>query len=83
MDEIKVEIKVEKLCVFHTFSSWVNHASSWIGGYSSRYEIVICIDKNGRLCHIGKQFMFARDNDLFPVTAYRLIKNTEKNEKQL
>ncbi|MDR1897986.1 MAG: hypothetical protein LBR10_14475 [Prevotellaceae bacterium] len=72
-----VEIKAEKICKFENFNSWVNHASSWIGVYNKLHDTIICIDKNGNSCHIGKQFMFARDNDLFPVTAYRLIKNTE------
>jgi hypothetical protein len=80
-DTVEITIKVEELCVFRTFQSWVNHASSWIGGYCSRQDTVICIDKNGYSCHTGKQFMFARDNDLFPITAYRLIKNTENDEQ--
>ncbi|MDR0829237.1 MAG: hypothetical protein LBN95_03885 [Prevotellaceae bacterium] len=77
MNITELTIKAEQICVFKTFDSWVNYASNWIGGYNPRYNVIVCIDKNGYLCDIGKQFMFARDNKLFPVTAYRLIKNTE------
>lgn len=69
-------IKYEKLCDFTSFLQWVNKASSWIGGHGN-LETIICLDKNGNACPTGKQFMYARDNDLFPVSAYRLIKNDE------
>lgn len=73
---MKVEINAEFLTTFDTFNEWVNKASSRIGGYPPS-DIIICLDKNGGACNIGKDFMFAKDNELFPVTAYRLIRNTE------
>jgi hypothetical protein len=73
---MKIEINAELIYEFHSFSDWVNKASTHIGGFP-RSETIICVDKNGNSCSIGKDFMHARDNDLFPVKAYRLIRNTE------
>jgi hypothetical protein len=72
---MKVTIEAEFICEFPTFMSWVNNASFYLGGYDKRFDTILCVDKNGCQCHIGKQFMYARDNDLFPVKAYKLIKS--------
>lgn len=74
-----ITIKAEFICEFETFMKWVNNASYYLGEYKKRDDTIICIDKNGHSCFIGKQFMHARDNDLFPVKAYRLIKNTDNS----
>lgn len=71
-----ITIKAEKICEFGSFQTWVNKAPSRLGGFP-KDEKIICVDKNGNACNIGSQFMYARDNDLFPVTAYRLVKNDE------
>jgi hypothetical protein len=73
---MKIEINAELIYEFRSFQNWVDKARSRIGVFS-RSEIIICIDKNGNSCNIGEDFMHARDNDLFPVKAYRLIRNTE------
>lgn len=55
---------------FDTFQQWVNHASSWLTGFrGSVGEPVsaICVDARGRRCHVGKDFMRARDEGAFPV----------------
>ena len=50
---------------FSTFIQWVNKATSWIGG-----ENALCVDKLGRVCRCGGDFMRARDEDAFPVRFY-------------
>lgn len=73
---MNIELKAEYVCEFIDFNNWVNKASSWIGGYP-RDQKVICIDINGNALTNGLDFMKARDNDLFPVKAYRLIRVSE------
>ncbi|WP_303829359.1 hypothetical protein [Asticcacaulis taihuensis] len=51
---------------FDTFQDWVNHASRALS--VPDYEAKpICIDNMGRRCHIGGDFMRARDEGQFPV----------------
>lgn len=47
---------------FRTFTHWVNHATSYIGGMNA-----LCADAQGRVCRIGADFMRARDEGAFPV----------------
>lgn len=47
---------------FPCFQTWVNKATSWIGGTNP-----ICFDAKGRRCRIGADFMRARDEETFPV----------------
>ena len=47
---------------FATFATWVNKATSWIGG-----ENALCADAKGRVCRNGGDFMWARDEEAFPV----------------
>ena len=47
---------------FATFATWVNKATSWIGGTNA-----LCADAQGRICRNGGDFMRARDGDAFPV----------------
>lgn len=56
---------------FPSFQRWVSKASSWYGHCGSRSEETIAIDKLGRICTHGKQFMRARDENTFPVRVYR------------
>ncbi len=64
-------IKGELLFEFNSFSQWVNKASSWFKPYKYGFSYV-CLDKNNNVCHIGEDFMNARDNNLFPVKVYVL-----------
>jgi hypothetical protein len=73
---MKIKINAELIFEFYSFASWLNNASRYIADFP-REEIIFCIDKNGNSCNIGEDFTHARDNDLFPVKAYRLIRNTE------
>ncbi|MGX7346385.1 hypothetical protein [Acetobacter oryzoeni] len=47
---------------FDTFQTWVNKATSWIGGTNPA-----CFDAQGRRCRIGGDFMRAHDEGTFPV----------------
>lgn len=47
---------------FPCFQTWVNKATSWIGGTNPA-----CFDAKGRRCRIGGDFMRARDEGAFPV----------------
>ncbi len=76
MEIVNIQVNAEYLCTFTSFDNWVNKASSWIGGFP-RNEKIICVDKNGNTLPDGKDFMHARDNDLFPVKGYRLIRSSE------
>lgn len=71
-----VTIQAELITTFDTFQEWVNKASSRIGDY--RHDEIVCVDQNGKILLSGKEFSFARDNSLFPVYAYRMIRNTDK-----
>lgn len=50
---------------FFDFNKWVNHARRYIGGKSA-----VCVDKKGRACKVGADFMRARDEGAFPVAFY-------------
>ena len=54
---------------FDTFQDWVDHASRALTLHGSVGESLpaMCIDAMGRRCHVGKDFMAARDDDAFPV----------------
>ena len=47
---------------FASFQTWVNKATSWIGGTNP-----LCADSKGRICRNGGDMMRARDECAFPV----------------
>lgn len=47
---------------FPSYHKWVQKAAGWIGGCNA-----VCFDAKDRLCHIGRDFARARDEDAFPV----------------
>lgn len=73
-----IVVGAKEICVFHSFQTWVNKGASWLGGRTkTRHDTILCLDKNGNVCKIGEDFMAARDNDLFPVTAYLLTRTID------
>lgn len=74
---MEITINAELITTFHTHSEWVNKASTTIGGFN-RSEQILCIDKNGDCLTIGHDFTIAKEKDLFPVKAYRLIRTSEQ-----
>lgn len=77
-----VNLQAEYLCTFHSFSNWVNNASSWIGGYS-KSEKLVCVDKYGNVLTCGTDFQHNKKHDLFPVQVYRLIRSSERDPNTL
>lgn len=81
---MQITINAVLLHTFETFGSWVSGAERVFAPYSKQMKIdsisIICIDANGSCCNIGKQWMYARDNGLFPVKVYRIVKSDEKDE---
>lgn len=53
---------------FRSFTQWVNKGSGWIVGYHKGR--VLCMDRLGRPCTIGQDFMRARDEKAFPVSYF-------------
>jgi hypothetical protein len=47
---------------FSSFTTWVNKATSWIGGTNA-----LCADAQDRVCRNGGDFIRARDEGAFPV----------------
>lgn len=76
---MNIQLEAEHVTTFHSFSEWVNKASSRIGGFP-RTQQIICVDINGNTLTCGEDFMSARDNDKFPVKAYRLVRTSEINK---
>jgi len=77
MEELKVN--GEFLFQFDNFTHWVNKASSKFRTYSHSGMVCVAFDKNGKVCHIGEDFMNARDNDLFPIKVYSLERAVNRN----
>lgn len=50
---------------FHCFETWVNKATSWIGG-----ENALCVDAKNRICRNGGDMQRAHDEGAFPVRFY-------------
>lgn len=78
---IEVTIKAEYLFEFGNFNQWVRKASQWFKPYKFGYHYV-CLDKENNVCHIGEDFMNARDKELFPVKVYALNRACQKPAKQ-
>ncbi len=76
METVQVQVNAEYLTTFQTFGKWVNKVTSQLGGHDLG-EKIICLDKNGNAVTIGKDFKYASDNNLFPITCYRLIRTHE------
>lgn len=77
LDEGNLLLKVDEVCKFVSFQMWVNKAIDWIGSFDPN-EKIVSIDKFGNSLNNGKDFQHARDTDAFPVTCYRLKRNTEE-----
>lgn len=54
---------------FECFQQWVNKARGWFeqAGMDGHH---VCVDDKDRICHIGRHFMLARDEDAFPIRVY-------------
>ena len=67
---LRVRVRLgDELFRFSSHSQWVNKAQSWFRGVRRGY---VCIDRKGRICQAGKEFMRARDEDSFPIIVYSI-----------
>ena len=69
-------IKVKrKLFSFSSQQDWVNKAQSWYANCGVRKGHYITVDAAGHVMHMGKCFMEAERQSLYPVTVYELQTN--------
>ena len=76
---MEIKINAKEITTFDTFSEWVNKASSRLSGY--RNDEIICVDKNNDVVLEGKDMMHARDNKLFPVKVYVVVRSSDRDAK--
>lgn len=76
VEKVRIAANAELITTFHSHHQWVQKASSRLGGYAQEQKI-LCLDVKGNTLTIGKDFAKARDNNLFPVKAYRMIRTSE------
>jgi hypothetical protein len=69
MAKITVEVGPE-LFRFETFQQWVNKAASWFRRAGVSSADVLCVDRRGRICTGGTEFIRANKEGTFPVVAY-------------
>ena len=71
-----LQVRGTYLFEFKNLSQWLNKAPSWFKPYKYGHSL-ICLDKRNNVCHIGEDFMVAKDNDLFPVKVYSLERTSK------
>ena len=76
-EENDLGVRAQEVCEFANFSSWVHNAKDWLGCFSQK-ERIVCFDSEGNALTCGEDFQYARDNNMFPIKAYRMIRNTEE-----
>lgn len=69
-----IKIKRE-LFRFHSQQEWVNKAQSWYANCGVRKGHYITVDAAGHVMHMGKCFMEAEKQGLYPVIVYELQTN--------
>lgn len=73
-DVLGIRIKRE-LFRFHSQQDWVNKAQSRYANCGVPKGYYITVDAVGHVMHMGKCFMAAEKNGLYPVTVYELQTN--------
>lgn len=71
-----VTIQSQLLTTYSTFQEWADRTSASTG--ADEDNCVVCVDQSNRILAAEEDFVFARDNDLFPIYAYRMLRNTER-----
>jgi hypothetical protein len=72
----------EELLEFSSFQQWVNKAQSWFRNLNMERHQYICVDKSGRICVCGAQFMRAGKEHTFPVTVYAIEDAPQSNREE-
>lgn len=73
-DVLGIRIKRE-LFKFHSQQDWINKAQSRYANCGVPKGYYITVDAAGHVMHMGKCFMVAEKNGLYPVTVYELQTN--------
>jgi len=55
---------------FDNFDDWCDHAQRRFEVHYVHLSDVVCVDGANRICRIGRQFMRARDEGMFPIRVY-------------
>ena len=71
-----VTIQSELIASFRSFQEWVDQVSA--GADTSEDDQTVCVDRSNKILVTEEDFVFAEDNNLFPVYVYRMLRNTEK-----
>lgn len=71
----KVLINVEKILVFSDYGHWKNRSPEWKKENGQEGYTLICIDNEGYVCNLEKDFVRAEKINRFPVIAFRVIKS--------
>jgi hypothetical protein len=57
---------------FDSETQWVNKAQSWFRNCGVGLNRYICIDKSGRICKHGADFMRATAEKTYPIVVYAI-----------
>ncbi len=68
-----ISIQGDEITRFLTYDQYLQRSAALKLG---PYEHVVVVASDGTICQITQDFMYARDNGLFPLTAYRLQRCT-------
>ncbi len=68
-----ISILGDEITTFLTYDQYQNRHAAIKPG---QYEHVVCVASDGTICQITQDFLYARDNGLFPVVGYRLQRCT-------
>lgn len=71
---LSVKVKRE-LFRFNSQQEWVNKGKSWYANCGVRQGFYLTVDAAGHVVHMGKCFMEATAQGLYPITVYELQTN--------
>jgi hypothetical protein len=77
-----LEIQVDKIAVFENKQAWINRAQRVFSVRDKYRESFICFDVNGNEAFIGEDFRIAEEQNLYPITVYRLIRIKAAQERK-
>ncbi len=70
-----IQVLGDEVTTFVNHDQYINRNAAIKLGQT---EIVICVAVDNSVCHTQQDFLYARDNDLFPVKAYRLTRTFDR-----
>jgi len=70
-----VAINAEEIFVFADYSHWEHRSPRWKKDHNTEGFTMICIDKEGNVCNLEKDFARAEKMGRFPITTYKVIKS--------